>query len=99
MVELRFSVTSLPAGKRRETLHDSLETQDLPLFAGRILAFDLIASQAYAELTAKARAAGLAIGPADGYIAATAVSHGMVAATRDMAPQAARVPMLDPWTA
>ena len=100
MAELRLGVASLPAGKRRETLHDSLETQVLPLFAGRILAFDLIASQAYAELMAKARAAGLAIGPADGYIAATAVSHGMVVATRDTAPfQVAGVPVLNPWTA
>lgn len=100
VAELRFGVASLPAGKRRETLHDSLETQVLPLFAGRILAFDLMASQAYAVLMAKARAAGLAIGPADGYIAATAVSHGMVVATRDTAPfQAAGVPVLNPWTA
>lgn len=100
MAELRLGVASLPAGKRRETLHDSLETQVLPLFAGRILAFDLMASQAYAELMAKARAAGLAIGPTDGYIAATAVSHGMVVATRDTAPfQAAGVPVLNPWTA
>ena len=100
MAELRLGVASLPAGKRRETLHDSLETQVLPLFAGRILAFDLMASQAYAVLMAKARAAGLAIGPADGYIAATAVSHGMVVATRDTAPfQAAGVPVLNPWTA
>lgn len=100
VAELRFGVASLPAGKRRETLHDSLETQVLPLFAGRILAFDLMASQAYAELMAKARAAGLAIGPADGYIAATAVSRGMIVATRDTAPfQAAGVPVLNPWTA
>lgn len=100
VAELRFGVASLPPGKRRETLHDSLETQVLPLFAGRILAFDLMASQAYAALMAKARAAGLAIGPADGYIAATAISHGMVVATRDTAPfQAAGVPVLNPWTA
>ncbi len=78
VAELRFGVASLPAGKRRDGLHDSLET--------RVLAFDLAASQTYAELMAKARAAGLVIGAADGYTAATAAASGMMVATRDTAP-------------
>ncbi len=100
VAELRFGVASLPAGKRRDGLHDSLETRVLPLFAGRVLAFDLAASQAYAELMAKARVAGLAIGVADGYIAATAAANGMMVATRDTAPfEAAGVPVINPWEA
>lgn len=100
VAELRFGVASLTAGKRREGLRDNLETRVLPLFAGRVLAFDLAASQAYAELMAKARAAGLALRPADGYIAATAVSHRMAVATRDTAPfEAAGVPIMNPWEA
>ena len=100
VAELRFGIASLPAGKRQEGLRDNLETRVLPLFAGRVLAFDLAASQAYAELMAKARAAGLALGPADGYIAATAVGHGMAVATRDTAPfEAAGVPIINPWEA
>ncbi len=98
VAELRFGVASLPAGKRRDGLHDSLETRVLPLFAGRVLAFDLAASQTYAELMAKARAAGLVIGAADGYIAATAAANGMMVATRDTAPfEAAGVPVINPW--
>lgn len=98
VAELRFGVASLPAGKRRDGLHDSLETRVLPLFAGRVLAFDLAASQTYAELMAKARAAGLVIGAADGYIAATAAANGMMVATRDTAPfEAAGVPVVNPW--
>jgi toxin FitB len=100
VAELRFGVASLPAGKRRDGLHDSLETRVLPLFAGRVLAFDLVASQHYAELMAKARAAGLAISRADGYIAATAAANGMMVATRDAAPfNAAGVPVTNPWDA
>ena len=98
VAELRFGVASLSAGKRRDGLHESLETRVLPLFAGRVLAFDLAASQAYAELMAKARAGGLAIGPADGYIAATAAASGMMVATRDTAPfEAAEVSVINPW--
>lgn len=98
VAELRFGVAALPAGKRRNTLRDSLETRVLPLFAGRVLAFDLPASQAYADLMARARAAGAAIGAADGYIAATAAANGMRVATRDTAPfQAAGVSVVNPW--
>lgn len=98
VAELRFGVASLQPGRRRTALRDSLETRVLPMFAGRVLPFDLAASQAYGELMARARSAGLAIGASDGYIAATAAANGMVVATRDTAPfQAAKVPFIDPW--
>jgi len=98
VAELRFDVASLPTGKRRNRLQESLETRVLPLFAGRLLAFDLPASQSYAELMTRARAAGMAIGAADGYIAATAAANGMAVATRDTAAfEAAGVPVIDPW--
>ena len=100
VAELRFGVASLPVSKRRNTLHNNLETRVLPLFAGRVLAFDLAASQAYADLMTKARAAGVVIGSADGYIAATAAANRMRVATRDTAPfEAAGVPVVNPWGA
>ena len=100
VAELRFGVASLPAEKRRTRMDDSLETEILPLFAGRILAFDPAGSLAYAKLMMVARTAGLAIAPADGYIAATAAANGMTVATRDTAPfEAAGVPVINPWTA
>ncbi|WP_330233255.1 type II toxin-antitoxin system VapC family toxin [Nocardia sp. NBC_00508] len=98
VAELRFGIAAMPAGRRRDTLRDRIETRVLPLFAGRVLAFDLTASAAYAELMTAARAAGAAIGAADGYIAATAGAANMAVATRDTAPfQAAGVPVIDPW--
>ena len=98
VAELHFGLTSLPAGKRRDRLQANLEKQVLPLFVGRMLPFDMLASQAYSELMAKARAAGLAIGAADGYIAATAVANGMMIATRDVNPfKAAGLDVINPW--
>jgi len=98
VAELRFGVASLPTGKRRHRLHGNLGNRVLPLFAGRILPFDLSASQTYAELMSTARAAGMAIGAADGYIAATAAANKMAVTTRDTAAfEAAGVPVINPW--
>ncbi|TSA08142.1 MAG: type II toxin-antitoxin system VapC family toxin [Comamonadaceae bacterium] len=98
LAELRFGIAALPPGKRRDTLHSSLEQRILPLFAGRILPFDSAASQAYATLRARARAEGKAISSADGYIAATAITHGLIVATRDTSPfEAAGLNVINPW--
>jgi len=98
VAELRAGVALLPAGKRRTALHENLERQVLPLFTGRVLAFDLSCTMAYAELTAKARAIGMAIATADGYIAAIAATHGFSVATRDASPfDAAGVAVINPW--
>jgi toxin FitB len=98
VAELRAGVALLSSGKRRAGLLESLETRVLPLFAGRVLPFDLGCTQAYAELMAKARASGLAIASADGYIAATAAANGLVVATRDTGPfKAAGVTVINPW--
>jgi predicted nucleic acid-binding protein len=75
-----------------------LEQAVLPVFTGRVLPFDLDASQAYADLMARAMAAGKAIGKADGYIAAIATAHGFTVATRDVAPfQVAGLNVINPW--
>jgi predicted nucleic acid-binding protein len=86
------------AGKKRNRLRERIETQVLPRFAGRILAFDLAATQPYADLIAKTRAAGVIIGNYDACIAAIARTHGLAVATRDTAPfKAAGVTVIDPW--
>jgi toxin FitB len=98
VAELRFGVAALPIGKRRENLSNSLEQRVLPLFNGRILPFDLAASDAYAILRARARFEGKAIGMSDGYIAAIAISNGLAVASRATAPfNAARLKVINPW--
>ena len=98
VAELRAGVALLPAGKRRAGLQESLETRVLPLFAGRVLAFDLGCTQAYAKLMAKARAFGFVIASADGYIAAIAAANGFAVATRDPGPfKAAGTTVINPW--
>jgi predicted nucleic acid-binding protein len=100
VAELRAGLALLPPGKRRAGLQTSLETQVLRLFSGRVLPFDLGCTQAYAELIARARASGLAIASADGYIAAIAVANGLTVATRDTGPfEAAGAAVINPWQA
>ena len=100
VAELRFGLATMPEGKRRSLYQDRLEREVLPAFKGRVLPFDLDASQAYAALMARAKAGGQAIGKADGYIAATATVHGLTVATRDLTPfQAAGLAVINPWEA
>ena len=98
VAELRFGLAAMPSGKRRAIFQDRLEREVLPAFTSRVLPFDLDASKAYADLMAQAKAAGKAIGRADGYIAATAVARGLMVATRDIGPfQAAGLNVINPW--
>ncbi|MCU7928830.1 MAG: type II toxin-antitoxin system VapC family toxin [Candidatus Thiodiazotropha sp. (ex Dulcina madagascariensis)] len=100
VAELRAGVARLPAGRRRKGLHENLEKQVIPLFAGRVRPFDLGCTQVYSELMAKAQGAGLAIATADGYIAAIAASNRFIVATRDTSPfKAAGVDVINPWEA
>ena len=90
----------LPAGKRRAGLQRSLEKRVLPLFAGRVLPFDVSCMQAYAELISKARVAGLPIAAADGFIVAIAAANGLAVAAGHTSPfQAAGATVVNPWQA
>lgn len=98
VAELRAGVALLPTGKRRVALHESLEKSVLPMFAGRVLPFDLACTNAYAELMAKVRKAGSSIETADACIAAIALANGFTVATRDTSPfQAASLDVINPW--
>lgn len=100
VAELRYGLAMMPEGKRRTIYEERLEREVLPAFAGRVLAFDLDTSKTYAELMARARGEGKAIAKADGYIAATAATHGLIVATRDTSPfEAAGLDVIDPWKA
>lgn len=100
VAELCFGLAAMPDGKRRARLQERLTQQVLPLFAGRVLPFDLAASEVYGSLMAKARAAGQPIGMADGCIAASAMVKRFAVATRDTQPYlVAGLDVINPWQA
>ncbi|GGE55792.1 VapC ribonuclease Y4jK [Agaricicola taiwanensis] len=99
VAELLFGIGALPNGRRKQKLAATLDGM-LPLFEGRILAFDTDAARHYADLAVAARKAGKGFPTPDGYIAATAAAHGFTVATRDASAfDAAGIPIIDPWTA
>ena len=100
VAELRAGIALMPTGKRRGSLHETLEKRLLPMFANRVLSFDMACTKAYAALLAKSRAAGLAIETADAFIAAVAIANGFTVATRDTTPfEAAGLKIVNPWEA
>ena len=100
VAELRAGIALMPTGKRRDGLQENLEKRLLPMFANRVLPFDMACTTAYAELLAKSRTAGLALETADAFIAAVAMAHGFSVATRDTSPfKAAGLNVINPWQA
>lgn len=95
--ELLLGIAVLPDGRRKIELRSVLLSQALVLFGDRVLTFDVPAAEAYATIVSRARATGVAIGVADGQIAAIATARGFAVATRDTKPFEAAV--INPWTA
>ncbi len=100
LAELLFGIALLPDGRRKQALDAGLGDRLAALFGENVLPFDSEAARAYARIVAEARQAGVAIGVADGQIAATAAANNLVIASRDTAPfRAAGLAVIDPWTA
>ena len=83
VAELKTGIEQLPAGKRKDVLKGNIEERILPLFANRVLPFDVECTERYAQCIATAKSIGRGLGTADAMIAATALSHGYAIATRD----------------
>jgi toxin FitB len=99
VAELYRGIAILPDGRRKQELKKDTDRFRNDYFGGRILAFDVKAAFAYADLTAKTRALGIAMSFADAQIAAIASTHGFSVATRDVDPfTAAGVNVVNPWT-
>ena len=98
LAELFAGIETLPAGRRRAALKEALSTQIRGLFGERILAFDVLAAEAFAQVNASAVKQGNRIPFADAAIASIAKAHGFVVATRNLRDfKGTGVAVLDPW--
>lgn len=98
LAELLAGVEAMPAGKRRSALHRALGDKIFPLFEGRILSFDKKAAEAFAHIHAQAEAAGNSMSFADTAIAAIALAHGYIVATRNERDfRSTGVKIINPW--
>lgn len=96
--ELLFGVCLLPEGPRRSRLEIAVREVMVEAFAGRLIAFDGEAAEAFADIACRRRAVGRPISHADGMIAAIARSRGAVLATRNTTDfEDCGVEVTNPW--
>lgn len=96
--EMLLGVALMPDGRRKTALQTQVEILLNQDFAGRMLAFDSSAAQAYAPLVMARRQMGRPIAQADAQIAAVAAAHGLTVATRNQKDfEGVGVPLLNPW--
>jgi hypothetical protein len=97
LAELLFVIGALPAGARKDRLARALDRL-LALFPKRVLPFDQEAARRYADMAVIGRTAGRPLPTADGYLAATAATHGFAVATRNVKHFGdTGVELIDPW--
>lgn len=98
VAELRAGVESAPEGKKKKLLREKLEERMLPLFTGRVLPFDNLCTQSYAEIYALNRRNGVGVSLQDALVAAVAATNVMSVATRDTSPfLASGIAVVNPW--
>lgn len=98
VAELLAGVAALPQGKRRRELGHAVSNNVLPIFEGRILAFDRAASESFAHVIVGAKSAGNSIAFADCAIAAIAAANGFMLATRNVRDfNGCGIKIVDPW--
>lgn len=98
LAELHYGAELLPVGQRRTKLE--LAIVDLiNAFADRILTFDGAAALNYGKFVAQHDRLGRATGTMDGLIAAIAMTHGAIIATRDTRGfDGSGIELVDPFT-
>jgi predicted nucleic acid-binding protein len=93
--EVRFGIHLLSDGKRRRRLEQWFERGVATLVC---LPWDIVTGLRWAELLADLRRAGLAMSVKDSLIAATALVHGLVVATRNQKDfKKAGIKVVDPF--
>ena len=97
--ELRYGITILDEGRRRDELRLWL-SQILNRFSGRILSLDQQSSELAASLRARARRSGRTLNVPDALIAGTAVSREMTLITRNIRDfHGLNIEIVNPWEA
>lgn len=96
--EISYGIEQLSDAAPRADLHRWLERDIRPLFAGRILPITEEIIVRWKTLVVEGRRRGRTFSQPDLFIAAIALSHDLIAVSRDVTEFVeARVPVFDPW--
>lgn len=98
--ELRRGVELLPAGQRRDDLGRWVADDLTERFSGRILPVDRSVADRWGRVVARSQRSGRALSAMDAFFAATAESHDLTLATRNVRDfEGLGVSLLNPWEA
>jgi predicted nucleic acid-binding protein len=98
IAEVRRGIELLPQGRRREQLTLWLAGDLTARFEGRLLPIDVRVAEAWGGLMAQSQRSGLQLGVMDGFIAATAKTHGLILVTRNIRHfTSIGITLFDPW--
>ena len=96
--ELRYGAAIMPEGRRRNTLVADIDAVLRAAFENRILPFDWDEARMYAAIASMRRSAGRPAVPPDCQIAASARTHGMAVATRNVRDfEDMGIDAINPW--
>jgi predicted nucleic acid-binding protein len=97
--EIELGIALLPKGRRRDALANAAHAMFTEDFAGAVLPFDERAAGHYATLVAHRTRIGRPITVEDAQIAAIAVNHSLVLATRNLKDfqEITEIKLIDPW--
>lgn len=98
--EVLSGIARMPAGKRRRELEYEAHGMFNEDFERRVLPFNSVAAEIYAEMMAERFATGRIVGALDVQIAAIARLHKATLATRNTADfEDCGIQLVDPWEA
>jgi predicted nucleic acid-binding protein len=98
ILEIRFGLELLSAGRKRRELEKAFATALEQTFEARVLPFDQAAAEAAGRLAARRREAGRPVEVRDVQIAGIALSRKATLATRNVRHFAGvGIPLADPW--
>lgn len=96
--EMLLGVRLLPPGKRQSLLEAAVQGLFDEDMVGKVLPFDGEAARCYAEVVTARRRLGRPVSQLDAQIAAIALSHRAVVATRNVKDfEGCGVEVVDPW--
>lgn len=98
IAELERGVSSLPAGKKRDSLTAWIADDLLERFEGRLLDVTVEVAREWGAVMSATQRAGRPLGAMDGFFAATSRAHRLALVTRNASDFVATgVEIVDPW--
>ena len=96
--EIHKGVEKLPESKRKEKLHQWVNTDLAERFKGRIIDFDFKTATVWGRIQAHSELSGMPMPTIDGQIAATGISFDLTIATRNTSDmEISGAALFNPW--